>query len=230
MAGTIAGRHLNGNLLAVIDTETTGPDPDNHDILEICVLVLDKFLKPHPEIMPFNMYMAAQRLGNIDMEALRIQGKTMDDIVKEKVCKQRSEMSNISAKGMHPDDCANLFEHWFRKLNLPPRKRIMPIACNWGFDREFIRRWLGYDAFYYYFDPRPRDIISMGLFDNDVAEWRGDTFPYAKNNLQWMCTVLGIERTRAHTALDDCVATAECFRRMIQRTELRNLPRAPNDE
>lgn len=226
----MAERHLNSNVLAVIDTETTGPDPDRHDILEVSILVLDRFLQPDKRYMPFNMFLAPQRLRDIDMEALRIQGKTMDDIVKEKVCKQREEMVEIAGKGLHPDTAADLLEHWFRKLNLPPRKRIMPIACNWAFDREFIRRWLGFDAFYYYFDPRYRDVMSMSLYDNDVAEWRGDTFPYAKNNLQWLCTVLGIERVRSHTALDDCVATAECYRRMIQRTEIRNLPRAPNDE
>jgi DNA polymerase III epsilon subunit-like protein len=222
--------HLNQNVLAVIDTETTGPDPDKHDILEVSVLVLDRFLKPDKTILPFNIFMAPQRLGDIDMEALRIQGKTMDDIVKEKVCKQREEMVELAGKGLHPDSGADLFESWFRKLKLPPRKRIMPIACNWPFDREFIRRWLGIDGFYHYFDPRFRDVMSMSLYDNDIADWRGDTFPYNKNNLQWLCTVLGIERTRSHTALDDCVATAEVFRRMVQRTEIRNLPRAPEGE
>lgn len=219
-------KHLNGNLIAVVDTETTGTDPNKHDIIEVCVLVLDRFLKPAKEFMPFAMTMKPTRLHNIDPEALRIQNKRLDAVVKEKLCKDRDKMVKIAVNGFEPDVVADLFDIWWKKLRLAPFKRIMPLACNWVFDQEFIKRWLGPDAFNYYFDPRYRDVMSMTLYDNDVADWRGHPFQYPTNHLQYICTTLGIERTRAHTALDDCVATAEAYRRLIQRTELRNLPKA----
>lgn len=217
-------RHLNGNLLAVIDTETTGSKPRFNDIIEVAVLVLDKNLKPAEGIRPFTLDLIPKRLENIDLEALRIQRKTLDDLVKEKVCNKRERIVRTATRGIDPDLGADLFKDWWDKLRLAPFKRIMPIACNWAFDREFLIDWLGEDAFQYYFDPRYRDVMSMTLYDNDVSDWRGEPFEYAKNNLQYICTTLKIERTQQHTALDDCVATAEAYRKIIQRTQLRTLP------
>ena len=93
----------------------------------------------------------------------------------------------------------------------------MPIAHNWVFDREFIIDWLDIKGFEMYFDPRYRDTMAVSLFENDKAEMRGEMHhPYPKNNLQYLCSQLKVEREKSHTALDDCVATAEVYRKLIQ--------------
>jgi DNA polymerase III epsilon subunit-like protein len=208
--------HLNGNILCVVDVETTGPTPRYHDIIEVCVMPLDKFLKPSNGVMPFNMNLVPMRKDNIDFEALRIQRKYMDPETKDKICWKKDRIVDLTLKGCEPSRAADLFVEWWDKLKLPPFKRIMPIAHNWVFDREFIIDWLGYTTFDMCFDPRYRDTMAMSLYDNDIAGWHGVDFPFPKNNLAYLCSQLKIKRHASHTALDDCVATAEVYSAMVK--------------
>jgi DNA polymerase III epsilon subunit-like protein len=220
--------HLNGNVLAVIDTETTGPLAGYHDIIEICVIVLGPDLQPAKNFMPFNLEIQPRRIENIDLEALRIQGKDLDLVVKEKLCRDRKRVVKITTNGCDADLAADLFGIWWDKLKFAPFKRLMPIAHNWVFDRGFLIDWLGLPAFEYYFDPRYRDIMGMSLYDNDVSDWRSEQFEYPKNNLGYLCNILKVDRGNAHTALDDVLATAEIYRKLITRTEIRSLPKTFN--
>jgi len=111
-------------------------------------------------------------------------------------------------------------------LKLAPFKRIYPIGHNWAFDRAFIIDWLGEAAFDLYFDPRYRDTMSMALYDNDVADWRAENFDYPKTNLAYLCNSLGVERTAAHNAMDDVLATIEVYRKLVTRSEIRSLPKS----
>lgn len=221
-----SGQHLNSNILAVIDTETTGPVPGYNDIIEVACVILDKYLKPAKGITPFNIEIKPQRIENISLEALRIQGKDLEYVTKEKLIKNPDRLVRIATTGCDADVAADLFREWFEKLRLAPFKRIMPIACNWAFDREFLMDWLGRPGFDYIFDPRYRDVMSMTLYDNDIADWRCEEFEYPKNNLQYICTQLHIERTRQHNALDDVIVTAEAYRKLIQRSQIRDVPRS----
>lgn len=219
-------KHLNGSLLAVLDTETTGPKPGYNDIIDICCIVLGPDLKPAKGIRPFNMEIQPKRIENIDLEALRVQGKNLDSIVKEKLCKDRQRIVRIATTGCDADQAADMFGTWWDKLKLAPFKRLMPIAHNWAFDRAFIMDWLGEAAFDLYFDPRYRDTMSMALYDNDVADWRAENFDYPKTNLAYLCNSLGVERGGAHNAMDDVLATIEVYRKLVTRSEIRNLPKS----
>lgn len=207
--------HLNDNILCVVDVETTGPRPRYHDIIEVCILPLNNKLKPDPTILPFTMNLIPMRKDNIDEEALRIQRKYMDRASKDKICWQRDRLINVTLKGCEPTRAADLFVEWWENLKLITFKRIMPIAHNWVFDRDFIIDWLGEETFDMCFDPRYRDTMCMSLYDNDIASWHVEPFPFPKNNLAYLCSQLGVDRNQAHTALDDCVATAECYRKMV---------------
>lgn len=207
--------HLNDNILCVVDVETTGPTPRYHDILEVCVMPLDKLLKPSRDYMPFCMNLVPMRIENIDHEALRMQRKDIMDVIKHKVCWNKERLVDITLSGCEPSRAADLFVEWYEKLQLLPFKRIMPIAHNWCFDREFLIDWLGYSTFDLCFDPRYRDTMVYSLYDNDIAGWHGHDFPYPKNNLAYVCQKLGIPHERAHSALDDCVSTAKAYRQMV---------------
>ena len=227
--------HLNNNILCVVDVETTGPTPGFHDIIEICVLPLDNFLKPSRKILPFCMNLIPMRKENIDFEAMRIQRKYMDKVIKDKVCGNKKRVIELTLKGCEPMRAADLLVEWVEKLKLLPFKRIMPIGHNWVFDRTFIIEWLGMETFDMLFDPRYRDTMAMSLYDNDIAGWYNEDFPFPKNNLAYLCSQLGITRHNSHTALDDCVATAACYRAMIknalrfgQRNQNTSLPEDAN--
>lgn len=211
-------KHLNGNILAVVDVETTGTKPRHNDIIEICILPLSHSLEPDKGVLPFNLTLQPARPENIDLEALRVQRKDMDDVVKQAIPRNTSKITDSALKGCDPDKACDLLFEWFERLHLKPNKRIMPIAHNWCFDREFIIDWLGLEGFEYIFDPRYRDLMGISLFENDVADWRAESFPYQKNTLRYLCSTLKISVPDAHTALDDCVATAKAYKSMIKHS------------
>ena len=211
-------KHLNGNMLAVVDVETTGLQPRYHDIIDICVLPLNKHLEPLKEIMPFNMTLAPKRPENFDPSAFKIRKYDDRQLQGEGVVKAQTVVYNAVNNGYDAYDAADRFVEWFESIGLAGFKRLMPIAHNWIFDYQFMEDWLTRETMEYCFDPRYRDVMSLSLFENDVAEWRGNPFPYAKNNLPYLCTTLNVDRGSAHNALDDCIATARVMKRMIQST------------
>lgn len=215
------GVHLNGNILAVVDVETTGTKPRFHDIIEICVLPLDNALNIRNDIIPFHVDMKPKNPENIDFEAVALQKKHNNPETQQfdNVCLNKERIVDVTLRGLDPYTAADRFHDWFQRLKLPGNKKIMPIAHNWVFDREFIIDWLGETDFYAKFDPRYRDTMVMSLYENDKTDYHwGYNHPFAKNNLQYLCTTLGIERIRAHTALDDCVVTAKVFKRIVQQS------------
>ncbi len=187
-------KHHNGALLCAIDTETTGTDCSKHEIIEICILPLDANYGPSQVIMPFQLDIKPDKPENIDFEALRVM-RQCDDFYLENVCKDRKALANATMRGMDKSKAADLLVEWFENLKLGMFK-----------------------TFEYIFDPRYRDTMGTSLFLNDVADMMGEKYPYPKNNLQYLCSELKVERERSHTAVDDCVATAEVYRRMINRT------------
>lgn len=191
--------HLNGNILCVIDCETTGCIPGHHDMWQICILPLNEKLEPENGILPFYHDLIVKRPENIDLPAL----------------KNRAEFINAQTNGLDADFSATLFDEWFDRLKLGFRKRIVPLAQNWVFDRGFIIDWLGNVAFNQQFDACYRDLIPTTLYLNDVADFEIEQTPFPKVNLAYLCSQLKIEHLKAHNALADCVATAKIYKRLV---------------
>lgn len=198
-----SGFHLNGNMVCAIDTETTGLIPGQHDITEIAVIPLLPDWTRDKSIMPFHVLMQPKRPGNWDPKAGEVTGKTLEQVMQH---------------GMEAWAAVDRFEEWFDKLRLPERKQIIPLGMNYlSFDYPFIVDWLGgYLNYRHYFRSDVRDVMLTALHHNDRAEWRSESVPYSKTNLQWLCTQFGILRERSHTALEDAMATAECYRRLLK--------------
>ncbi len=193
--------HLNGNLLCVVDVETTGLDPAQHDVIQIAVLPLDSEIKPLKTVYPFYMNMKPKRPENIDWKAATV---------------TKLNMAQLINSAIDPWTAVDLFEEWFRKLNLPVGRKIMPLAHNWPFDRQFILEWLGGPrSFEYFFHHHYRDSMCASLYLNDRAEQHIDHIPIPKVSLEYCCTVFGVQNLKAHDALQDCITTAEVYRRML---------------
>jgi DNA polymerase III epsilon subunit-like protein len=191
--------HLNGNIICAIDTETTGLDPLVHEILEICILPLNSDLKPLDGIMPFNIFIRPENTNTIDAAALKVSGYSIEQVMQ---------------MGIDPLKAIDYFEEWFEKLKLPLNKKIVPLGHNYAFDKAFIQKWMGNVAYNHYFDYHCRDTASVALYLNDWADFHNEKPPFPKYKLSYLCSQLKVENTRAHTALSDCMATAECFRKM----------------
>ena len=193
-------RHLNGNLLCVIDVETTGLDPSKHEITEICILPLDEKLNVSRKVLPFNIMMKPSNPDNVEWDAIKV---TQIDYMK------------LCQEGMDKYEAADLFEEWFAKLGLPERKRISPLAHNWPFDRGFIREWLGPTSFEMHIDGRYRDTMAMALAFNDIADVNAEAYPFPKVALSYIASTLKIDFDKVHNALDDCVLTSKVYKEMI---------------
>lgn len=195
-------KHLNGNLICVVDTETTGLEAGKHDLIQICILPLDNDLKPNKMFLPFYMNMLPKRPHEISSEALKIN--------KLKLCE-------IIEKGLDPWKCVDLFGEWFDKLGLAEGKRIMPLAQNWPFDKGFVIEWLGPLTYDLYFHHYYRDTFPVSLYLNDRADFFSEPCPFPKHSLSYLCNLLGVQREpkKAHDALQDCLMTAEVYRRML---------------
>jgi DNA polymerase III epsilon subunit-like protein len=200
--------------MAAIDVETTGFLPGHNDIIEIAVLILDSDIKPDKRVLPFAMEMKPIRPENVEPGALKT---------------NRIDFAKMMQRAADPFDVADYFEDWFEGLKkdtpkrpalLPEGRKIIPLAQNWPFDRSFIMEWLGDKSFNSFFHPWFRDTLPVAQFLND--QYANQTccamphkVPFPKSNLTYLCSQLKVNHDRLHRALNDCVATAECYRRMV---------------
>jgi len=198
-----AMRHLNGHILCAVDCETTGLKAGYHDLIQICVMPLDAELLPLKTFPPFYMTIKPQRPETIDPAAFKVHGIRYGELMK-------------SAED--PFHASELFEEWFNRMSLAFNKKIAPLGHNYSFDAGFIKDWLGEDSYETYFDYHVRDTSAACLFLNDRASFGAEDFPYPKMKLGNIAARLGVDNKFAHDALQDCLMTAEVYRRMIHST------------
>lgn len=166
---------------------------------------LDPELKVRTDIAPFNIFMKPEWPERAEWEAIGV---------------NQADFTRICQIGLDKYEAADLFEEWFKKLKLPERKRISPLAHNWPFDREFIREWLGDTSFDMHFDGRFRDTMAIGLYLNDLADVHNEPYPFPKVKLSYMAATLKIDFDKLHNALDDCIITTKVYKELLRGREL----------
>jgi len=193
--------HWNGHLLCAVDIETTGLNPEEHDLLEIAIVPLAPNLEISKVIPPFDMIVLPRDPDRYKRN--------------EVLLRPNDTLADIMTKGSEWHVVADLIEIWKEKLNLPERKKIIPLGHNFrGFDEKFIRYVMGNDFYESIFDYHVRDTMELGLYLNDVADYLREPIPFPKVDLTYMCGCLRIQNIRRHRALGDAVATAELYRRL----------------
>ena len=194
-------KHLNDNILCAVDTETTGLDPRKHDLIQVAVIPLNDFYRPRSDIMPFTMKLKPRNIKTAQAEAIRT---------------SRADLTNLMLHGVDYYDAADLFDRWYNEiLKVSPNKRIMPLAHNWPFDRDFLREWLTPEGFDLYFSGHYRDSMVAAMYLNDRAEHHTEVYPNPKMKLTYLCTHHGINLDNAHDAIADAVAAAELYKRFL---------------
>jgi DNA polymerase III epsilon subunit-like protein len=200
-------QHWNEHQLCAMDVETTGADPHYHEICQIAILPLDSNIQPRKDVMPFYIDIIPEHPNRIDPAAVTVTKLTMKKILE---------------RGHDKFAAQDLLEQWSESLGLRYtrggiRKRIMPLGHNYAFDKQFIQRWLGSEAYSDLFDGRYRDTMTSALFINDSAACHAESVPYSKANLTWLANHHKIPIDGAHDALQDCIATAEVYRKLCYR-------------
>lgn len=205
--------HWNHHQMCVIDTETTGLDPHFHEMIQICILPLDSNFKPLRDkegngVMPFYINIKPEHPERISPEAMKVNQLSFTELA-------RTGKDRLAA--------IDLFEKWVNdKLDLGVNKygtpkKIMPLGQNYQFDKGFISRWLGDELYREYFHYHYRDTMIAANFLNDRAAFQAEKVPFSKTNLTWLAKELKVSYDRAHDALQDCLATAEVYRRLCRR-------------
>jgi len=190
-----------GNLLCAIDTETTGLDDRNHEIIELAIIPLGYDLETHPHHGVVKLNMRPDNIENIEPESLTVTGKTLEE-----------RLTSGLDKGVALDA---LYE-WYDGLHLDKNSRIIPVAHNWVFDRGFLIEWIGLKGYETMFSHQPRDTMAMANTLNDRAWWREEDLPFPRLKLRECCTSAGIiMHSKAHSALDDANLCKQLYKYMI---------------
>jgi len=169
----------------------------------VAILPLDNNIKPLKTILPFYLNLKINFPDRSDPKAIKM---------------NKTEFAKNQQHALDPYTAADLFDEWFDRLELPMYKKLYPLAQNWPFDRAFLKEWIGNTSFEHSFSPRYRDSMVAAAFMSDIADFRSEKILFTQYNLRFLCTRLGITNEKPHDALQDCIATAECYRRMILKS------------
>jgi len=176
--------------LAFIDLETTGLNPERHEIVEIGILLVKQIARPglpnELEVIDrLELKVKPEHLETADPEALRINGY--------------NEAEWIFAVSL---------DQAMKAVAEKTAEAIM-VAQNIAFDWLFLEKAFVKTGVPNRMNFRRLDLISMAL-----AKTWGDT-KLERYGLQFLCEYYGVKNDKAHTALADIQATYEIFRKVV---------------
>ena len=187
--------NMKGHVLCAVDVETTGVLAGYHEIIQIACVPLDQHFEPHPNYHFFYLNIAPEYQERMSEEAAKKHGISNEQL-RDCVTQSRA---------------IELFEEWFKGLELGLARKVVPLAHNWGFERAFLIHWLGLDACYDMWHVHPRDTMTLAATVNDLYEWHGRHAPFHRLALTSLCKRFDIQLDHAHDALSDCLATAQLY-------------------
>jgi len=181
-------RHVFARDLLVLDVETTGPDSQLHEVVEVGAVLLNRStLQP---LKRFQSLVRPERFHNADPRSLRIHGLSAEKL----------------ANAPRPDEVVGRF---VEELGLEY------IFCAWnvGFDTQFLRslfRSAGRLEEFNRIDYHKVDLWSL----LELA-WVLGFCPEEPKSLTDVCRMFHIERADVHGALQDALIAAEVLRATI---------------
>lgn len=184
----------------VCDTETTGIDLINCDIIELSLIRFNTGEQKTWHLKPLNP-------DAIEPDALRVNGHKLEDLL------WKTAYGRETYK--EPSEVIIDIENWIMNDDMPSEKRIF-VAHNVEFDLPRIRRlWdkcSQTDAFP--FGRRSVDTMSISFYN----DWVQNTLQkgYSLKNL---CKKFKVKLENHHTAAADTAATAEVFRHLIDESK-----------
>ncbi|PCI20666.1 hypothetical protein COB64_01720 [Candidatus Wolfebacteria bacterium] len=176
--------------LAFLDIETTGLDPEKHEIIEIGVVVVRQALNPDGSpslevIDELEYKVKPERIQDADPRALRVNGYNPSDWV-----------------------FAYTLEEAMKALSEKTKDAIF-VAHNVTFDYSFIERAFRTTGVENKMHYHKMDTISIAfalLHKKDDIE---------RFSLQKLTQYFGVENKKSHTALSDARATYEVYKKLM---------------
>lgn len=196
---------LHGSQLVVIDIEFTNLDPVLGEIFQLAMIALDYEYQPLKDFPKLCMFMKVNCLENVDWTGIA------------QASYNKEKFMRIQQAGVDPEHAVDLLLKWVAQLELSPFRRLCPLAANWTNDRPYIQSWLGNQLFENLFHPHYRDLIPAMQFVNDSLYWQGKDPEVRNCGLNTLANFFQVENPAHHDALNDCIVTAEVYRKMLQR-------------
>ncbi len=192
--------HLNGNLMAAIDFETTGLKPGYAEIIQIGIVPLNSDFCPSTELRPFYHDLAPKHPEHSQPGAGQVHGLNLEDLMLHALSSER---------------VADLLVDWWHSLDLPEGKTLVPLGFNWEFETGHGRHWLGYELFNQLFHGHARDGMRLAISLNDRAAFAGEPVPFTSVGLKGLCKYFGIVNENPHDALSDAFTEAKVYRALL---------------
>jgi|SRR3989344_4074448 len=173
--------------LAFIDIETTGTNPDKHEIIEIGCIIATQEGREIKKVEEFDIKIKPTRIADADQAALRINKYNDEDWLFAVSIKQalttlaeKTEGAIVAGQNISFDLCF-----------LEPEYRRQGIK--WGIQ-------------YYPIDTK--SIAFQRFCDNDEIK---------NYSLRELCAYYGIQNENAHSALSDIRATFEVYKKLLTK-------------
>lgn len=183
--------------LYVADVETTGLDPQSHDVIELSLYRLTDNVQKTWCLQPTN-------LSTIDTGALRVNGHKIEDL--------RHETKSGKERYRDPNKVIVEIENWISEDGIPTERRVL-VGQNIAFDKNMLEKlWFKCDSKDSFpFGRRTMDTMMVEFF----LDWCKDSMAegYSLNNLT---KKYGIKNEKAHTAEADVKATKEVFDKQVE--------------
>lgn len=176
--------------LAFVDTETTGTDPDFHEIIELAVIIVKQTERPGkgPKIEILEeceWKIKPQRMERAEEAALRVNGYNEVD-------------------WMFAIDRKNAMEEFAKKT-----QSCSFVSHNLVFDHAFVMKAFdetGVENRMHYAKLDTISIAFARLYDAPLAD---------KFSLRALCELLKVDNKKAHTALADTKALVEVYKKLM---------------
>lgn len=177
--------------LAFVDVETTGTDPQKHEVIELALVLVKQIEREGrgPEIKILGEYewkIKPERIEDAEEEALRVNGYNEADWIFAVDLKNAMEDFNKKASGATFVSHNLVFDYNF----------VME-----GYKKSGVENTMHYGKL---------DTISIAfarLYDAPQAD---------KFSLKFLCELLKVENSKAHTALADTKALVEVYKKLMR--------------
>lgn len=191
--------HLLGGVMAAIDFETTGLNPDWHEVVQIAIVPLDYKFDPLPGIRPFYRKIRPEHPERFEPEAMKTNRLAMDEL------KTASEKHEIIES----------LQRWWDALGLPLGRTIVPLAHNASFELMYLRKLLGDSHYHKLFHFHHRCSMQTAIQINDKCFRRGLKKRFDSVGLEYLAAEFKIHNPCAHDALNDALVGAQLYPRLL---------------
>lgn len=203
-------QHLNGDIFAAIDVETTGGLAGFHEVVQIAILPLDSNLDVIP-VTPFNIKIKPSYPERAEKEAMKVNRLDLDELY-------RTGFDRVAAIDLLHEWIEHTLELGYNKWGTKSC-RLRPVGHNYaGFDQAMVKAWLDIGTDYHeIFYPHCEDTMIEGNSTNLKLAMRGREKHFEKVGLNAMCKKMGVpyEPNKHHDALYDAHLTAQLFKKLM---------------